>query len=61
MRTKKKNAAAAPGKTHPPVPFSVFADCIETLSDMLNGCGPIELYLTRLRMGLCQTSGNCGS
>jgi len=42
MRTKKTNAAAAAGETHPPVPFSTYADHIETLSAMLEGGGPME-------------------
>jgi hypothetical protein len=42
MRTKKKNAAALPGETHPPVPFSVFAEYMETLANMVVSGGPIE-------------------
>lgn len=30
------------GEMHPPVPFSTFAEHLETLEDMLNGCGPLE-------------------
>ena len=42
MRRKKKNAAAPPGETHPPVPFSVFAEYMETLANMVVSGGPIE-------------------
>jgi len=35
MRTKENNATAPPAESHPPVPFSVFAECMETLTDML--------------------------
>jgi hypothetical protein len=44
MKSRKTNAGRrdSPGESHPPVPFSTYADHLETLTDMLNGCGPLE-------------------